>query len=71
MKRFTAWKQKLGAQAKFVVAAIILTVITVGIVIYFLTSLVATLTDVLRVESNPVPAKQFDTEGFEKLNLTK
>ena len=69
IQRFKQWKAKLGEQASFVIAAAALAIVTVGLSIYLLTFLVSNLTDVLGVTSHTASTKQFDTEGFEKLNL--
>ncbi len=69
MKTFKQLKEKFGHQMGFLIAAVILTIITVGLSIYFLTFLVSNLTNVLNVKTSPVSTKQFDIKGFEKLNL--
>lgn len=69
MKTFKQFKEKFGHQMGFLIAAIMLTVVTVGLSIYFLTFLVSNLTSVLNVKTSQISTKQFDTQGFEKLNL--
>lgn len=71
MKTFKVWRNQLGGQANFLIAAVILSAVAVILSIYLLTSLVSSLGDVLGIQTKPVPARQFNTEGFEKLNLMK
>lgn len=71
MEKLKKWNAKFDNQMTFLIGAILLSLIVIGISIYLLTFLVSNLSDVLSVKAKPAQTKQFDIQGFEKLNLTR
>lgn len=62
---------RLKPQTVFVALAVVMTALTAGVIIYASFVLVSRVNVATSVELGQKPVMQFDTKGFEKLNLGK
>lgn len=51
--------------------AIVMSIAAIAVIIYLISFLASNLNLALNVKINPTEVKQFDIQGFEKLNLLK
>ncbi len=75
MKRYLAMVRAtwfhLKPQTAFLALAAVMTVLTAGVIIYASFLLVSRVSVATSIELNRKPVVQFDTKGFEMLNLGK